>query len=93
MKDVVKANILAARSTKSGIYNVGSRQETSFNYIVDTWNALRGTDFKPEYFDNPYPFFQNNTCADISAIRTELGYTPDFTVEEGMRDYLAFLEK
>ncbi|MGC8852230.1 MAG: ADP-glyceromanno-heptose 6-epimerase, partial [Hydrogenobacter sp.] len=41
-----------------------------------------------EYFDCPYDFYQKYTQADISKIKDQLGYTPDYTLEEGIKDYL-----
>ncbi len=86
VKDVVKANLLAMNAKKSGIYNIGSGTNVSFNEIVKNWNFILGTDITPEYIENPFKGrYQNHTVVDISKA-AELGYYPDFQVFEGMKD-------
>ena len=93
VKDVVKINLLAYKSKKSGIYNTGTGIETSFNEIIENWNKLLDLNLKTEFMENPYGFFQKRTCADLGKIRVEFGYKPEFNVEKGMEDYLMFLKK
>jgi len=91
VKDVVEATLLAATCGRSGIYNVGSGKARSFNELVAVLNDVLGTSYGPEYFDNPYPFYQPFTQADLAAAKGQLGYSPKFSLEEGVRDYLAML--
>lgn len=92
VKDVVEANILALSARTSGSFNIGSGSETSFNTIIDTVRTALNLDLKTLYFDNPYDFYQEHTCASIDAARAAFGYFPRFTVQEGIRDYLDLLE-
>ncbi|MCH8849187.1 MAG: NAD(P)-dependent oxidoreductase [Chloroflexi bacterium] len=38
------------------------------------------------------PRFKENNHLDVSRIKTELGFKPDYTVESGMAEYIAWLE-
>ncbi len=87
IKDVIKANLLALEKGRQGVYNVGTGQARSFNELVEILNRVLGTAYEIEYFDNPYDFYQNYTEADLTKISSELGYKPDWSLEEGVRDY------
>ena len=91
VKDIVEGSIRALDAQGSGIYNLGSGQARSFNELVDVLNKCLGTNFQP----------------DTSTIRTHIikishkptsqtpqriGYEPQFPLEEGVRDYMQWLE-
>lgn len=88
VKDVVNATILAAGAKESTVVNVGTGKATSFNELIDAINEALGTHLKPEYFDNPYDFYQNFTEADISHTKKTIGYEPQYTTREGIIDYV-----
>ncbi len=87
IKDVVEANILAIEG-KSGIYNVGTGVSRSFNDIIKILESTLQTNINIEYFDNPYSFYQNNTCADLTNSKTGLGYIPQYSLEQGISEYV-----
>jgi ADP-L-glycero-D-manno-heptose 6-epimerase len=87
VKDVVAATIKAASAPRSGIANVGTGTATTFNRIIEILNQILGTSFEPEYFDNPYSFYQNETKADTAKARQLLGFQAGYSIEEGIRDY------
>jgi ADP-L-glycero-D-manno-heptose 6-epimerase len=88
VKDVVEATLLAAEADRSGVYNVGSGRPTSFNEIIALLNKALGTDHDPDYFDNPYPFYQPHTEADVTRARAELGYAPGYPIDRGVAEYV-----
>ena len=92
VKDVVKANILAAQKAPSGAYNVCTGKKTTFNEIIRFLNPVLGTKFEPEYFKNPYSFYQNETLGDPALTRQAFGFQADFSVEKGIQDYLGARE-
>src|SRR5437879_13583617 len=53
VKDAVEGSIRALDAQTSGIYNLGSGQARSFNELVDVLNKCLGTNFQPDYIDNP----------------------------------------
>jgi len=91
VKDVVEGTILAFEASESGIYNLGCGQARAFNELVDVLNKCLGTNFQPDYIDNPHAHYQNFTQADLTNARSALGYEPRFPLEEGVRDYMQWL--
>ena len=91
VKDVVEGTIRALDANTSGIYNVGSGKARSFNELIQVLNKYLGTNFEPEYFDNPHAHYQNFTQADLTSARKSLGYEPRFSLEDGVRDYMQWL--
>ena len=91
VKDVLEGSILALEAHESGIYNLGCGQARSFNDLVDVLNKCLGTNFEPDYIDNPHAHYQNFTEADLSKVRSALGYAPQFPLEDGVRDYMKWL--
>ncbi len=87
VKDIVRYTMAAQDAPRSGIINAGSGEPRSFNDLVAVLNTVLGTRFEPEYIDNPYAFYQPHTEADMSATRELLGIGPQFTLEDGVRDY------
>ncbi len=93
IKDVIKANLLALEKDISGIFNVATGQARSFNEIVEILNRELGTNYEIEYFDCPYDFYQEFTQADLTRIRNALGYEPEYSLEEGIHDYIPYIKK
>ncbi len=91
VKDIVEGSILALDASESGIYNLGAGQARSFNELVDILNKCLGTHFQPDYIDNPHAHYQNFTEADLNKVRSALRYEPQFSLEEGVRDYMQWL--
>ena len=89
VKDIVSCTILAARARASGIYNAGSGVPRTFNDIVTNLNRVLNSNWQPEYIDNPHVHYQPHTEADLSQTTRSLRYTPKFTLEKGVDDYLA----
>jgi len=67
---------------------MGTGKARSFNEIVEILSRELNIKTEVEYFDCPYDFYQKYTQADITRIKEYLGYTPDYTLEEGIKDYL-----
>ncbi len=94
VRDVVAATIQAAGDgAHCGIYNIGSGTATTFNEIIELLNAALGTNYAPEYFDNPYAFYQDYTCADLTATAAGIGWKPRYRPEEAIREYAAWLKR
>lgn len=96
--DVVDATIAAAAAPgvgapgrRSGIYNVGSGRATTFNEIVTLINEALGTSHEPEYFENPYAFYQDYTCADLSETTAGLNWRPERDPRAAIVEYVRWL--
>ena len=88
VRDAVEANLKAFQAKQSGIFNVGTGRATSFNRVVEILNEVLEIHLPPDYFDNPYRFYQNSTQADMASAEQVLGFRAKWPVEEGMREYL-----
>ena len=92
IKDIIKANMCALTAKDSCVVNAGTGIARSFNDIVKCLNAELKTTLSAEYIDNPYSFYQLKTEADIALSKEKIGYTPDWTLELGIADYVKVLE-
>ncbi len=93
VKDIVKINLCALNNGKeTGVYNAATGIPRDYNAIIACLNKELGTKLEPEYIDNPYPFFQLKTQADMSLAKEKLGYEPDYSLEAGIADYVSILE-
>ncbi len=94
VKDIVKINMCALHNGKeTGVYNAATGIPRDYNAIIACLNKEMGLNLEPEYIDNPYPFFQLKTQADMTAAKEKLGYTPDYTLEAGIADYVKILDE
>jgi ADP-L-glycero-D-manno-heptose 6-epimerase len=87
VKDVVRANILASQKKVKGVYNVCTGKKTDFNEIIKFLNATMGLSLAPDYFKNPYSFYQNETLGDPGAAVRDFKFSAKHSVEDGIRDY------
>ncbi|WP_457567687.1 NAD-dependent epimerase/dehydratase family protein [Desulfurobacterium sp.] len=85
VKDVVKALLLVERSHDAvgGVFNVGTGKATSLLDLLDYLAKIAGR-LPPVHFAPPRRGDIKHSVADISALRG-LGFSPSFTVEEGLR--------
>ncbi len=88
VKDVVDANIKAFEKAPTGVYNCCTGRKTDFNAIVAALNEALGKNLPPEYFKNPYSFFQSETLGDPSKARKAFGFAAQWTAERGIQDYI-----
>ena len=78
---------------KNGIYNTGTGKPRSFQEIADILQVELGTNLGTEYFPNPYDGYQIHTQADISSTRTNLGFEPTISLEEGIKAYIPEIKR
>ena len=93
IKDVLKANMCALNNAKeSCVVNVGTGIPRNFNDIIKCLNNELDKNLTTDYIDNPYSFYQMKTQADISLTTEKTGYSPDYTLEKGIADYVGALK-
>ncbi len=71
------------------VYNLGSGQAVSINRIAQTLLKLTGSNLKSLHGPRR-PGDPERTCADITKIRKELGWTPKVSLEEGLKKVVAW---
>jgi len=103
--NVVEANILAATSLNTQysilntsksvyheVYNVANGKDNTVLQLVDSLNKIIGKNIKPKLL----PIRQGDvfkTLADISKIKSMLGFKPKVNFEEGLRRTVEWFEK
>jgi len=86
--DVVEANLLAATTEHTGeAYNIGRGEQTSIAELAETICAVADTDSEVTYTD-PRPGDIDESVADISKARSELGFEPTVSLREGLKTIL-----
>jgi UDP-glucuronate 4-epimerase len=90
--DAVRATIDSMDSGRSGAaYNVGGGAETTLRSVIETCERLSGR--RLELIRLPAAKGDaRRTAADTSRIRTDLGWSPSTSVEEGLAAQLAWAE-
>ncbi|MBM3835213.1 MAG: ADP-glyceromanno-heptose 6-epimerase [Verrucomicrobia bacterium] len=92
VKDAVKMTMSALSAPQSTVYNCGSGHAFSFNEVIAELNKSLGTKLEPDYFENPYPFYQPHTEADLTLAKSELKYNSEYLPATGIAHYVAHLE-
>ena len=93
IEDVIQANIKASNPKKNGIYNIGTGKSRSFKDIIDILQNLFNTNINIEYFPNPHDGYQMHTQADIKSSINNLGFKPEFSLEDGIRAYIPEIKR
>ncbi|MBA7529677.1 UDP-N-acetylglucosamine 4-epimerase [subsurface metagenome] len=90
VKDVVRANVLAAKSDAKGIYNIANGNRISINELAEMIMKLMGKNLKPVH-DAPREGDVKHSLGDISRAKKGLGYEPRYSLEEGLRGTIEWL--
>lgn len=90
VRDVVKANLLAAESRGvTGAFNLGSGSRVSINRLIELLSEASGLTPRVTH-GPPRPGDVRHSLADISRARKALGFEPGVGLAEGLRDYVAW---
>lgn len=91
--DAVECTLRAMASGHSGVFNTGSGEARTFNDVIEQLNNALGTKLEAEYIDNPFPFFQPFTQADLTRSKETLNFVPEHNLETGIKAYVDWLEE
>ncbi len=89
--DVVEANILAMKSKKIGVYNIGTAKETDINTIFRQLKKLTDSQCK-EVHSPAKPGEQKRSCLDFSKARKELGWQPSVNLDRGLKTTVEYFK-
>jgi UDP-glucose 4-epimerase len=84
IRDVITANILAAESNISGIFNVGTGKRISINQLSEIINRITGGKEESIHKD-PRPGDVKHSLAEIDKARS-FGYKPKYSIEAGIME-------
>jgi len=91
VEDVVRANILALDG-KEGIYNIGTSVETPVNDLVKMFSKILNKHIEPIYAP-PRKGEVQRISLDASKAEKELGFTVEFSLEDGLRKTLEWYKR
>ena len=92
VKDVVEAALLAMKKEKSGIYNIGTSEETSINEIFRKIKELANSNCQ-EIHGPEKPGEQKRSCLDYSRAKEKLNWQPKYSLEEGLKETVKFFKE
>jgi len=81
--DIVKANMLALNTGKSGVFNIGTTQETTDQEIYDLISLACAYKGIPRFVEER-PGEIRRMCLDASKAFNDLGWSPSMRLEEGI---------
>lgn len=85
VQDVVEAAILAMKSKKTGVFNIGTSKETNINTIFRKLNKLTSANCK-EIHSPQKQGEQKRSCLDYSKAKKELKWTPKYDLDKGLEE-------
>jgi UDP-glucose 4-epimerase len=86
--DVARAS-LAAAELDGGVYNVGTERETTVVELLELCQRIAGTSVEPTFMP-VRPGEIQRSVLDISRAVDELGWRPEHSLEEGLRETYEF---
>ncbi|MCR4439762.1 MAG: NAD-dependent epimerase/dehydratase family protein [bacterium] len=87
--DVVRANLLALRSSANSYVNIGTGIETDVNTIFAKLNALCGARQK-EVHDAPKEGEQRRSVLNVAKAKVILGWEPEVSLDDGLARTVAW---
>lgn len=90
--DVVRANVLALKTTDPKTYNIGTTKETTVNFIFNKLNDFAGTGLAENHGPEKKGE-QRRSVLSYERIKKELGWEPQVNIEEGIKKTVEFFKK
>lgn len=84
IEDVVSANVKAMESAATGHYNIAGGNRTSLIELVGLINEILGKDIEP-VFTSERVGDVKHSLADVNKAKEAFKYTPEYSLEEGLR--------
>lgn len=92
VEDVISANILAAETRATGVFNIGGGSNISINSLAELIMKICGERLGLDYSD-PAPGDVRHSLADISRANEKLGYQPKFDLNKGLKETVKWIQK
>jgi UDP-glucose 4-epimerase len=89
VRDIVQANILAMQHEANGVYNIGTGVATTVNQLANS--VIDASDKAVEIKYAPQRAGEvRDSVATIAKATKELSFQPSVTIEQGVRNYIAW---
>lgn len=92
VKDIVRANMLAAEKADCQTYNIGTGRRITVNKIVNVLDKVMHEDVEKKYVDQLEGDVRH-THADISKAKKDLGYEPEMEFEQGVKECVEWVRE
>ena len=89
VSDVVQANVKAMESSADGVFNIACGRRIDLLALCSVIMEKTGR-HPPLRFGDPRPGDVRDSLADISAARDAFGYNPEYTLERGLEETIAW---
>ncbi len=87
VRDIAKANIAALSADVSDeAFNIGNCEETSLKQLLDVLLKVNNSGLKPEFKEDNTINPVSRRLADITKAKNLLGFTPNISLEHGMKE-------
>jgi len=91
VKDVVNANILAAESNATGVFNIANGKTITITELAKLIMKIANKNFKLMYKDVRSGDVKHS-LADVSKAKEKLNYEPKFDLERGLKETIEWLQ-
>jgi UDP-glucose 4-epimerase len=91
VKDVAEANILAAESSSTGVFNIGSSTRVTINHLAQLIIKLAGYEKIKVVHKDIRAGDVVHSLSDITKA-SSFGYCPKFNLEEGLKETFKYLK-
>jgi len=92
VQDAVRANILAAEGSSSGSYNIASGKQITIRELASTILGIANSKAIIKY-DAPLSGDIRHSLADITKARKAFGYAPSYSIQQGLKETVAWFSK
>jgi UDP-glucose 4-epimerase len=92
VNDAVQANLRAMEGTATGVFNIGCGRRVNLITLASAVMEVCGTDLRIQ-FEDARPGEVRDSCADISRAGDGLGFVPEYTLAEGLKETTAWYRK
>jgi UDP-glucose 4-epimerase len=91
VKDAVEANILAAKSNVTGVFNIGRGENITINQLAELVIRIFGSKEKPVHQESRLGDIKHS-LADITKAKA-FGYEPKYDLEEGISETIRWFNE
>lgn len=92
IEDVVHANVKAAETKVTGVFNIGSGKHVSINDLAKLIIKISDKQLNPIHSD-PQPKDIKHSLADVSKAREKLHYRPKTKLKNGLKETMKWFQK
>lgn len=95
VKDICQALLLSMEKSPSEgeVFNVGTGEKITINWVAEVLASYINPEIKPQITGKFRPGDIRHCFADIKKIQRKLGFTPQYSFEEGMKELVEWVKK